>query len=116
MLRFRNADLRPVLEEAIANTCKIAFVKDHGVYFLAERREKGPDGKVKNIAYAIGCNPAVDPFDDWWNLACDALGGDDFVETLNPEDPVFAHILNSANDLGLTATETALHLGSIPPP
>lgn len=115
MLRFRNADLRPVLEEVVANTCKIAFVKDHGVYFVSEKRENGPDGTAKNIAYAVGCNPKLDPFDDWWNRAFDALGGDDFVETLDPKDPVFIHILNSANDLELAATDTNLSLRSVPP-
>ena len=36
-LRFNGADLRPVLAEAEANKCRVVLVKDHGVYFLAER-------------------------------------------------------------------------------
>lgn len=68
-LRFKGADLRPVLTEAIANQCRIVLVKDQGVYFLAERGERRPDGRQQLLAYAVGCNPDTDPFDDWWHLA-----------------------------------------------
>jgi hypothetical protein len=44
-LRFKGADLRPVLTEAIANQCRVVLVKDQGVYFLAERGERRPDGR-----------------------------------------------------------------------
>lgn len=64
-LRFKSADLRPVLTEAIANQCRIVLVKDQGVYFLAERGERRPDGRQQLLAYAVGCNPDTDPFDDW---------------------------------------------------
>ncbi len=41
-LRFKGADLRPVLTEAIANQCRIVLVKDQGVYSsprsMGERR------------------------------------------------------------------------------
>ncbi len=59
-------------------------VKDHGVYFLAERGERTPEGRQKLLAYAIGCNPDIDPFDDWWERARAELGGDDFAE-VRPE-------------------------------
>src|SRR5690606_37087165 len=68
-LLFKGSDLRPVLAEAIANQCRVILVKDQGVYWLAEHGECRPDGRQKLIAYAIGCNPDVDPFDDWWELA-----------------------------------------------
>ncbi len=55
-LRFKGADLRPVLTEAEANKCRVVLVKDHGVYFLAERGERTPEGRQKLLAYAIGCN------------------------------------------------------------
>ena len=44
-LRFKGSDLRPVLTEAIANQCRAVLVKDHGVYFLAERGERCGDGR-----------------------------------------------------------------------
>ena len=68
-LRFRGSDLRPVLVEAVANQCRVVLAKDQGVYFLAERGERRPDGRVKLLAYAVGCDPETDPFDDWWELA-----------------------------------------------
>lgn len=97
-LRFNGADLRPVLTEARANKCRVALVKDHGVYFL--------------LAYAIGCNPDVDPFDDWWELSRSELGGDDFAEYFALQG-VFAHILNNEDDLELSATPTQLPLHAV---
>jgi len=43
-VRFKGTELRPVLAEAVANQCRVILVKDHGVYFLAERGERRPDG------------------------------------------------------------------------
>ena len=56
-VRFKGTELRPVLAEAVANQCRVILVKDQGVYFLAERGERRPDGRQKTIAYAAGCNP-----------------------------------------------------------
>src|SRR3546814_17234405 len=92
-LRFKGSDLRPVLAEAVANQCRVVLAKDQGVYFLAEQGERRPDGRVKLLAYAVGCNPDTDPFDDWWELARAELGGDDFGEFFDPKDDVFARIL-----------------------
>lgn len=115
-LRFKNADLRPVLAEAAANQCRIVLVKDQGVYFLAEQGERLPEnGRQKLIAYAVGCNPDVDPFDHWWEQARIELGGDDFAEYFDPQDRVFARIQSSEDDLELTATETHLSLQAVDP-
>lgn len=112
-LRFNGTDLRPVLTEAAANKCRVILVKDHGVYFLSERGERTPEGLQKLLAYAIGCNPDVDPFDDWWELSRTELGGDDFAEYFALQG-VFAHILNSEDDLELSATPTQLSLHAVP--
>ena len=79
-VRFKGTQLRPVLAEAAANQCRVILVKDQGVYFMAERGESRPDGRRKTMAYAVGCNPDVDAFDDWWELARAEFGGDDFGE------------------------------------
>lgn len=113
-LRFKGSDLRPVLKEAIANQCRVILVKDQGVYFLAEHGERRPGGRVKLLAYAVGCNPDTDPFDNWWELARDELGGDDFAEYFDPKDGVFNHMLHSADDLILSATATHLSLEVVP--
>ena len=113
-LRFRGSDLRPVLVEAVANQCRVVLAKDQGVYFLAERGERRPDGRVKLLAYAVGCDPETDPFDDWWELARAELGGDDFGEFFDPNDGVFTRILHSKDDLMLSATATHLSLEVVP--
>ncbi|MFN9525584.1 MAG: DUF3085 domain-containing protein [Pseudomonadaceae bacterium] len=109
-LRFKGAELRPVLAEAVANRCRVILVKDHGVYCLAERGERRPDGRQKLVAYAVGCNPEIDAFDSWWELALAELGGDDFSEYFDPKAKVFTRILSNEDDLVLSATETHLTL------
>jgi len=114
-LRFKGTDLRLVLSEAITNQCRITLVKDQGVYFLAERGERLPSGSQKLLAYAVGCNPDIDPFDDWWDLARAELGGDDFAEYFDPKLPLFAQLQRGKDDLELSATETHLSLTLVPP-
>ena len=70
-------------------------------------------GSKKLLAYAVGCDPDIDPFDDWWELARTELGGDDFGEFLDPHDTVFTRILNSEDDLELSATPTQLSLQAV---
>ena len=113
-LRFKGSDLRPVLVEAITNQGRGILAKDPGVYFLAERGERRPDGRVKLLAYAVGCNPDTDPFYDWWELARAELGGDDFGEFFDPKEGVFSRILHGT-DLMLSATATHLSLEVVPP-
>ncbi|HBO5058414.1 TPA: DUF3085 domain-containing protein [Pseudomonas aeruginosa] len=112
-LRFKGSDLRPVLAEAVANQCRVVLAKDQGVYFLAEQGERRPDGRVKLLAYVVGCNPDTDPFDDWWELARAELGGDDFGEFFDPKDRVLTRILQSSDDLELSATSTYLSLAAV---
>lgn len=114
-LRFKGSDLRPVLAEAVANQCRVVLAKDQGVYFLAEQGERRPDGRVKLLAYAVGCNPDTDPFDGWWELARAELGGDDFGEFFDPQEGVFARILRSEDDLDVSASATHLSLQAVPP-
>ena len=114
-VRFKGADLRPALTEALANQCRVILVKDQGVYFMAERGERRPDGRCKTIAYAVGCDPDADPFDDWWELARAEFGGDDFGEFFGLHDGVFARLLHSEDDLEVSATATHLSLQVVPP-
>lgn len=113
MLRFKGADLRPVVAEALATKGRLILAKDQGVYFLAEFGERTPEGRRKLLAYAVGCNPDVDDFDDWWNLARAELGGDDFGEYFDPNEKMFQHILNTEDDLELSASPTHLTLSSV---
>lgn len=112
-LQFKGTDLRPVLSEAIANRCRVILVKDQGVYFLAEHGAHHPNGSQVLVAYAVGCNPDTDPFDDWWELARSELGGDDFGEFFDSKSTVFARILHSDDDLELSATDTHLSVQAV---
>lgn len=112
-VRFKGSTLRAVLVEALVNDCRVVLVKDQGVYFMAEHGEQRPDRRQKRLAYAVGCNPDVDPFDDWWELAHAEFGGGDFGEFFNPKDGVFALILSGEGDLEVSATETQLSLQAI---
>ncbi|MEW6312590.1 MAG: DUF3085 domain-containing protein [Pseudomonadota bacterium] len=113
-VRFKGTALRPVLAEAAANQCRVILVKDQGVYFMAERGESRPDGRRKTIAYAVGCNPDVDAFDDWWELARAEFGGDDFGEFFDLQERMFARILHSEDDLEVSATATHLSMQPVP--
>lgn len=114
MLRFKGEDLRPILAEAATHRCRIVLVKDHGVYFLAENGEQTPQGHRKLLAFAVGCNPDLDPFDAWWERARTELGGDDFAEYFDRDSTVFARIANSQDDLAVSATATHITLQPIP--
>lgn len=115
MIVFKSKDLIPVLMEARKNKCELMFVKDQGVYFMSEQCERTPQGEVKHIAYARGCHPDVDAFDDWWNKSHDELGGDDFCEYFDPNGETFTAILLYHYDLHISATETHLTLEAVKP-
>jgi hypothetical protein len=110
MLKFKGSDLRAVLLEARTHQCRIVLAKDQGVYLLSEFGEKVADGPRKHLAYAVGCNPEVDAFDDWWSRARAELGGDDFAEYFDPQDAVLAKAWETGGDLVLEATETHITL------
>ncbi|HGX3311214.1 TPA: DUF3085 domain-containing protein [Pseudomonas aeruginosa] len=113
-LRFKGADLRPVLADAQTKKCRVVLVKDQGVYWLSERGERLPSGRHKLLAYAVGCNPDTDPFDDWYDLARTELGGDDFAEHFELNEGVFRRILDTEDDLELIASATHLKLCVVP--
>lgn len=109
MLIFKNEKLRVVIAEAIANKCKIALVKDQGVYFLSEKGEM-ENGERKHICYAEGCNPSVDA--EWYETGRDECGGDDFVERFDPTDAVFTRVQKVKRDLQVDVSETSIGFSS----
>ncbi|WP_425127427.1 DUF3085 domain-containing protein [Burkholderia gladioli] len=114
MLRFKNADLRPVLTEALANRCKVLLVKDHGVYFMSERDKRVDHGQPRQLAYAIGCNPETTPFDEWYALAHHEVGGDDMAKCFDPStDEVFQRIFHSKDDLTVSITPNSMTLRAV---
>lgn len=110
MLRFKGSDLRAVLLEAHTNKCRVVLAKDQGVYLLSEFGEELDEGRRKHLAYAIGCNPEVDAFEDWWSTSRAELGGDDFAEYFDSQGAVFTKARETGGDLVLEATETQISL------
>jgi len=68
-------------EDKQSPTPTLLMVGDHGVYIMTGgANPKGKKtGEVQGwpVAYAEGCNPDVDAFDDWWALKGATWGGDD---------------------------------------
>ena len=111
MLIFKAEDLIPVIEEARKNKSKICLGKDHGVYIFSRKCERNEEKQPIRIAYAQGCNPKVDEFDDWWELSRAELGGDDFGMDFIAHNRIFSHILEYKYDLTLKANGNYLTLG-----
>lgn len=114
MLRFTATDLRPVLLEARERQCSVLLVKDHGVYFMAERGKSDPSGHRRHVAYALECNPHHDAFDAWYDHAHDELGGDDFAEHFDANDTLFSRVIDEGYDLTVRATASHLLLEVTP--
>ncbi|CAJ2794031.1 Protein of uncharacterised function (DUF3085) [Burkholderia pseudomallei] len=115
MLRFTAADLRSVFLEARERQCSFLLVKDHGVYFMAERGEADPSGHRRHIAYALECNPTKDAFDTWYDRAQVELGGDDFAEHFDANNPLFIRVINDGYDLTIRATSSHMLLEVVEP-
>lgn len=115
MLRFTATDLRPVLLEARERQCSVLLVKDHGVYFMAERGEADPSGHRRHIAYALECDPNKHAFDVWYDRAHAELGGDDFAEQFDIDNPLFLRTINDGYDLTIRATTSHLFLEVVEP-
>ena len=111
MFVFNAKDLIPVINEARKKKCPILLVKDQGVYFISEKRDQNPDEKCKNIAYAQGCNPDVDDFDNWWNKARNELGGDDFAQSFDSGAKCFSFVLQKKCDLYVEAEKNCFKVG-----
>ena len=62
----------------------LMIVGDDGVYIMPGG--SGIWGSETKLAYAEGCNPKVDEFDDWWALKGATWGGDDGVESLTVDE------------------------------
>lgn len=107
-LRFDGEAVTAMLEEARRDNKQVALVKDQGVYLMVRHGHRNPDGTLKSIVYADGCNPAVDAFDDWWALARHELGGDDSVDELDVSDFDGLHL--DRNDLLVEARPDELVL------
>lgn len=112
MIHFLASDLLPVISEARTRQCRIALVKDHGVYMLSEKGEM-ENGRRRVIAWAVECNPDTVPFDNWWERARAEFGGDDFVEYLDGDAAAFDRVIAEGADLQIEADAGYLYINAV---
>ena len=80
ILKFKKGDVMRVAsreEDDNGKVGKLMLVGSDGVYFMNDHPMCGEQ------AFAEGCNPSVDEFDDWWELKRRTWGGDDGAEELD---------------------------------
>ena len=83
-LKFKKDEVYAVTRTLSSHASgKVLIVGDDGVYFMSGGKVDPNDNP---IAYAEGCNPKVDEFDDWWALKGATWGGDDGVEYLDRKE------------------------------
>ena len=71
------------LKEKTSTTPTLIIVGDEGVYFMTGGgTDQNSVSHTHPIAYAEGCNPKVDEFDDWWAKKGSTWGGDDGADTV----------------------------------
>lgn len=92
----------------------LCLVHDHGVYLMSPgiphlEREDKPESSF--VAYAAGCNPDKQEFDDWWETSRILVGGDDFSEELPIDtfDKLFA--LPNVSEIYIDLSESNIEVG-----
>jgi hypothetical protein len=81
-LTFKAAEVKRVVDHALASSAGMLLVHDQGVYLMSRGDPPDllkPDKPGRYVAYARGLSPADD---NWWEKAREAVGGDDFAESL----------------------------------
>ncbi|MGL4724556.1 MAG: DUF3085 domain-containing protein [Scandinavium sp.] len=104
---FKAALLVPVIQEARQHGCNIALVKDDGLYMLSEKGPINPATRRRLVAYAEGFDPSLVVFDEWYHPLHDICGGDDFVETLEADSPLFDRVVNNSVNLRVEFTASS---------
>lgn len=134
-LIFQASDVRRVVEHSlnaptqgtIAYTDKpvpapaVLLVHDQGVYLMSNGEPRDIIDAKKGrgyVAYAEGCNPDTQEFDDWWETSRELVGGDDFGETLPWAKALLDTIELGADKIVVTLTArsikfTGLHLKKV---
>lgn len=113
MLKFNAKNLLPVVAEIQQYGADMLLVKDHGIYVLSSEGEI--KDKRRTVAYAEGYDPAN--FSDGGELhdACvDAVGGDDFSESLPLTDDVLTALAKGKHELLIVVTETQIRIDLAP--
>ena len=97
----------------------LLFVHDQGVYVMSNgipRDVKNPaDPKSGSYAaYAAGCDPSIGPFDDWYSMSRDLVGGDDFAEVIEIE-PDWLELCANFSELHIDVTSDGIAVALVKP-
>ena len=113
MLKFNAKTLLPVVAEIQQYGADMLLVKDHGIYVLSSEGEI--KDKRRTVAYAEGYDPANFPDGGELYDACvDAVGGDDFAESLPLSSEVLTALAGGKYDLQIVVTKTQLRIDLAP--
>jgi len=88
-LKFKKDEVMSVILGMPNQQAKLMLVGSDGVYFMCDSTtstDRLNNTSVFVQAYAEGCNPKVDEFDDWWALKGSTWGGDDGAEYLDRKE------------------------------
>ena len=77
ILKFKKGVVMRVILGMPNQQAKLMLVGSDGVYFMCDSTTS------TDQAFAEGCNPSVDKFDDWWELKRATWGGDDGADNVD---------------------------------
>lgn len=86
ILKFKKEEVMRVILGMPNQQAKLMLVGSDGVYFMCDSTTS--TDRLNNVsvfgqAFAEGCNPSVDKFDDWWELKRATWGGDDGADNVD---------------------------------
>nr|WP_254302868.1 DUF3085 domain-containing protein [Rahnella sp. BCC 1045] len=113
---FKNAVLKPVMEELQEKGGNLLFVKDTGIYLMAEKGAYR-DGRKVNIAYAEDFDPRLPENEDWYENAGLEVGYDDFGESFGQDcwGTFIRQVIDLGYDVFIEVTENKIRAGYIKP-
>jgi hypothetical protein len=95
------------------------FVKDEGIYLMSNGKPRDiADGKADTlgaksfVVYAKGYDPVKGNRSDVWSAAREAVGGDDFSESIDLAD-IEPAITDQTTGIFITVSKTKFSIGTI---
>ncbi|MMZ45402.1 hypothetical protein D3C76_1300750 [compost metagenome] len=116
MLFFKNAVLKPVMEELQEKGGNLLFVKDTGIYLMAEEGAY-QDGYRLHIAYPDDFDPRLPENEGWYENAGLEVGYDDFGESLGQDfwGTFISQVIHQGCDVFIEVSESQIRAGYIKP-
>lgn len=111
-LKFDRAELAALVAALPAADSKLTLVKDDGIYLMSFAIPMPTGAKSRHVVYARGFNPKTDG--DIWQKCVDAVGGDDFGETVGVKSDFVNTLEMSEGDIILNITATHISTSYLP--